>query len=125
MINVVVIGCNGKMGQAVMKVAQEDPEVTVVAGIDKCLEVKNDCIPVFSSLDKCNTKPDVIIDFSRPEALYDIIQCAKANKIPLVIATTGYSDKEYQMLEDASQEIPIFISSNMALGVNVMVDLVK
>ncbi len=125
MINVVVNGCNGAMGQVVIKVAQKDPKVTVVAGVDKYPDIKNNRIPVFSNFDECNVIPDVIIDFSRPEALYDIIQYAKDKKIPLVIATTGFSKDNYELLKNASREIPVFISSNMALGVNVMMDLVR
>ena len=114
MINVVVNGCNGAMGQVVIKVAQKDPKVTVVAGVDKYPDIKNNRIPVFSNFDECNVIPDVIIDFSRPEALYDIIQYAKDKKIPLVIATTGFSKDNYELLKNASREIPVFISSNMA-----------
>ena len=68
---------------------------------------------------------DVNIDFSHHSTIEDTLSYAIKNKTPLVIATTGFNDEELTKIKKASNIIPIFHSSNMSLGVNVLVKLVK
>ena len=53
----------------------------------------------YSSLAECDEKADVIIDFSHPNNLDDILDYALANKTKLVIATTGYSEEQLNKIE--------------------------
>jgi 4-hydroxy-tetrahydrodipicolinate reductase len=64
--------------------------------------------------------PDVIIDFSIPVASFKILEFAKTNKIPVVLATTGFSDEELEKIKEYSNYIPIFQSYNMSYTVSVM-----
>ena len=68
---------------------------------------------------------DVIIDFSHHSTIEDTLSYAIKTKTPIVIATTGFNDEELTKIKKASNIIPIFHSSNMSLGVNVLVKLVK
>jgi 4-hydroxy-tetrahydrodipicolinate reductase len=72
-----------------------------------------------------NEDADVIIDFSHHSTLNDVLIFAIKTKTPLVIATTGYREDELNKIKEASKIIPIFHSSNMSLGVNVLLKLVK
>jgi len=124
MINILLSGCNGKMGQVITKLAAEREDLKIVAGYDQNTSIQN-TYPVYSDLSKCNEDVDVIIDFSHPAALDGLMQFAVSRKIPSVIATTGLSGTQVQMLKDASKVIPVFFSANMSLGLNLLIDLVK
>lgn len=124
MINILLSGCNGKMGQVITRLASERDDLKIAAGYDQNTSLQN-TYPVFSDLSKCNIDIDVIIDFSHPSALDNLLQFAVSKKIPAVIATTGLVNTQIQMLSDASKRIPVFFSANMSLGVNLLIDLVK
>lgn len=65
-------------------------------------------------------KGKVIVDFTTPEATMEILAGAEHKKIPMVIGTTGISDGQKKTLARASRAIPIVMSPNMSLGVNLM-----
>lgn len=124
MINILLSGCNGKMGQVITRLAAERDDLKIAAGYDQNTAIQN-TYPVFSDLSKCNVEVDVIIDFSHPSALDKLIEYAVEHKIPAVVATTGLAQSQIQMLKDVSNTIPVFFSANMSLGVNLLIDLVK
>jgi len=125
MIRIIINGCNGKMGQVVAKMAAADPAFFVVAGVDKSPSALENPFPVFSRLAELHHEADVIIDFSRPEALPDLLEYAKKHQTAVVIATTGLSQEDYKEIENYARNIPVFISANMSVGVNLMIDLVQ
>lgn len=124
MINILLSGCNGKMGQVITRLAGQSDVYKILAGYDMNNNIKNS-YPVFNDIGSCTLKTDVIIDFSNPEALEKISGYAVSKKIPLVLATTGLSQNQIKALEAASKHIPVFFSANMSLGVNLLIDLVK
>ena len=119
MINILLNGCNGRMGQVITRLAAETEGVRIVAGIDANGEAKND-YPVFDSTSKVNVKADVIIDFSHFNAVPNLLQYAIDVKTPVVIATTGLDEECFAMLDKASKEIPVFRSANMSIGINAL-----
>lgn len=123
MIKVLINGCNGKMGQEVSKEIRITQDIEVLCGVDR-LDTGDNNFPVFTNIDDINLIPDVIIDFSIPEATFKILEFAKKYKIPTVIATTGLSDEQILKLEEYSKEFPIFRSSNMSYEINLMAKLV-
>ena len=123
MINVLVNGCNGRMGQEVIKQIDNYPNLLLVAGFDKFDNGLN-TFPVFTDIDKINEKIDVIIDFSVPTATLNILEFAKKNNISVVIATTGFSDEQLDIIKDYSKYIPIFQSSNMSYEIAIMSKIV-
>ena len=124
MQRIIISGCNGHMGRVVAEICGADPQVEVVAGID-ILGQPSQEFPVFSSPAACTVEADVLIDFSHPSALDGLLEFALEQKLPLVLATTGYDQAQLQAIDRAAREIPVFRSANMSLGVNVLVDLVK
>lgn len=68
---------------------------------------------------------DVLIDFSHHTAIEGIMEYCAAKKLPAVIATTGHTDEEKELIVKASEEIPIFFSANMSIGVAVLSDLTR
>lgn len=124
LINILMSGCNGKMGQVISRLAEQYSDLHIAAGYDISDSRKND-YPVFTDLKNCNVKLDVIIDFSNPGALDGLMAFAILKKLPIIVATTGISPAQKKQLEQASQSIPVFFSANMSLGVNLIIDLVK
>lgn len=124
MINILMSGCNGKMGQVISRLASGENELQIAAGFDINDSIKNS-YPVFTNLKDCNVKVDVIIDFSNPAALENLMQFAVSRNIPIVVATTGLTQLNIALLETASKKIPVFFSANMSLGINLLIDLVK
>ncbi|NMB97408.1 MAG: 4-hydroxy-tetrahydrodipicolinate reductase, partial [Clostridiaceae bacterium] len=121
---ILLSGCNGKMGQVISRLAQQFSNLKIVAGYDLVDTQKNE-YPVYTNIKDCNIAVDVIIDFSNPSALINLLEYSISKKIPLVMATTGLSDIQISKLREASGVIPIFQSANMSLGVNLLLDLVK
>lgn len=113
-INVLINGCNGKMGKEVAKQIEQNPKFNVLVGIDKTDNIEN-----------IKEKPDVIIDFSVPASTLNITKYAANNKIPIVIATTGITYEELEVIKSYSSAIPIFKSANMSYDINVMADVVS
>jgi len=125
MIRIIIHGCNGRMGQAVAAAAASDPTIHVVAGIDKFSDKKSNPFPTYGSLEECSEDADVIVDFSVPAALPNMLDYAVNRNIPLVIATTGFSKDDLDLIAKASHSISVFQSANMSLGVNVMLELAR
>lgn len=120
---IIISGCNGRMGRVVESICEADPDVSVVAGFDVSLESR--AFPVFVSPANFTGEADAVIDFSSPAALDGLLAFALERKVPLVLATTGYSDEQLAQIDAASKHIPIFRSANMSLGINVLLELVK
>ena len=123
MINVLVNGCNGRMGQEVIKQLEAYPNLILSCGFDINDEGLN-TFPVYKNIKEIESPIDIIIDFSVPVSTLNILKYAKENKIPIVIATTGFSDEEIALIKDYSKYIPIFKSANMSFDINLMSKIV-
>lgn len=124
MQKIIISGCCGHMGRVVADICANDPDVEVSAGID-LMPQPTDGFPVFSSPAACAAEGDVVIDFSHPAALSGLLDFCVSRKIPVVLATTGYTDEQLAQIDEAAKSIPVFRSANMSLGINVLLDLVK
>jgi len=112
------------MGQVLTKCVADDEELELVAGISpKRHDV--DGFNTYSSFADVKEDSDVVIDFSNPLALDGILEYCLKTKTPVVLATTGYNDEEMEKIHEAAKQIPVFLSFNMSLGVNILLKLVK
>ncbi len=125
MTNVLIWGIGGRMGRTLLECLNKNSNANAIGGVDKFANKADFNIPIFKSVSEINVKADVIIDFSRAEAIYDFLPYAKENKIPVVLCTTGYSELDLDYISEMSKEIPLFKSSNMSIGINLLIDLVK
>ncbi len=124
MTRIILVGCNGRMGQMITGIVSEDDEVQIVAGIDPFGGKKSD-YPVYESIDGCTEAADAIIDFSSANEIEKRIDYAIEKGIPLVECSTGLSDEQTKYLLDAGKKIAVLRSANMSLGVNLLLKLVK
>jgi len=124
MHKIIISGCNGHMGRVVEALCNADPDVQVVAGFD-IMGNADHSFPVYTSPALFQGEADAVIDFSSPAALNGLLDFAKSRKIPLVLATTGYTPEQVAQVGATALEVPIFRSANMSLGINVLLELVK
>ena len=122
MVNIILHGCNGRMGRMITGLAAEDPDIKIIAGVDIAGGQQSD-FPVFTDITEVSVKADVVIDFSAAAALDSLLSYGKSRNIPLVLCTTGYSDEQKEAINKASGEVAILRSANMSLGVNVLAKL--
>ena len=124
MTNIVICGASGKMGQKVYECVCSRDDCKVIAGIDLA-ESKNSDFPIYKSPSELTEKPDVIIDYSHPSCLKMLLDYCMTTGTPIVLATTGYSEDQINDIKKASEQVPVFFSWNMSLGINLLVKLAK
>jgi len=124
MINVLINGVNGRMGQEVLNAVNNSQNFEVACGVD-IMENSSCPFPIYTNTSLIKEQIDVIIDFSIPEATMNILEYAMENRIPIVIATTGFSEEQLNKISEYSKFIPVFRSGNMSYEVNIMSDLVS
>ncbi|MCP4177675.1 MAG: 4-hydroxy-tetrahydrodipicolinate reductase [bacterium] len=125
MISIILHGCGGTMGKSLASAVTKTSDIETKVGIDPIANPNDYIFPVYQSLEDYNYQADVIVDFSVPSALKGLLEYALVKKLPLIIATTGHSEKDLTMIKAYSKHIPIFKAANMSFGINVMVDLIK
>jgi len=124
MLNIIISGCNGHMGQVVEAIAADDPEVAVVAGFDIDVRQRGG-FPTYSDPMEFSGNADAVIDFSSPSALEGLLLFGVSKNIPLILCTTGYATEQISAIEKAAEHIPVFRSGNMSIGINLLADLVR
>ena len=123
MTDIIMHGCNGRMGQVIVSLVAEDPDVRIVAGVDISGEKKND-FPVYTKLSDVKEK-GVIIDFSNASAADGLMDYVEETRTPVVLCSTGLSEAQIKRLDRVSTVAPVLRSANMSLGVNTVMKLIK
>ena len=126
MTNMILCGCGGKMGGAIVKAA-EGSEIRIVAGVDINADaVAPACnFPVYPSISDFPGKADVIVDFSHHTALPSLLRYAEATQTPVVVATTGHTEDERALMQNSAQQVAVFFSGNMSIGINLLIELAR
>lgn len=124
MIKVIIHGCNGRMGQYISGLIAADEKIEVAAGIDVFDQGTNP-YPVFSHITDCDIPADVIIDFASAKAADDLLAYCMDKQMPCVLCTTGLSEEQLELVEEAAKKTAILKSANMTLGINLLMKLLK
>lgn len=127
-MKILLHGCNGRMGRVITRLVEQshDNETKIICGVDiNPGKFKNE-YPVFDSLGQVppGLTPDVVIDFSHPSSVDDLLKFGMTRQTPLVICTSGISAAQQQKISDAARTIPILMSANMSVGINLVLALV-
>ena len=112
MIKIAVSGSRGRMGSMILKLAETVPQLKVVGRFDKDDDPQG-------QVKNC----DCLIEFTTPEATVKNLEVASTYGKAMVIGTTGLNEEQKKAVEEASRKIPIVISPNMAIGVNLLFKL--
>lgn len=124
MVKIILSGANGKMGQVIARCVEQRADCNIVAGVDLHTSPYSN-FPIYSTCSDIPADADVLIDFSHPTMLQDLLAFAEPRSLPVVLATTGYSEEQIDFLKQKSALLPIFFSFNMSLGVHLLVSLAK
>ena len=127
MTNIILSGCGGRMGQAIIRATQDSDTIRIVAGVDiNAAAIAPACtFPVYSSIDEFPDKADVIIDFSHHTALHSLATYAEKTGTPIVVCTTGHTDEERAEMAALSEKVAVFFSGNMSIGINLLIELCR
>ena len=123
MLKIILSGCSGKMGRVITDIVKNDASAEIVAGVDLYTGIDT-VYPIYTNFENL-PEADVIIDFSNPACLENLLNYAINSGTPAVLCTTGYNDRQIGQIKDASKKIPVFFSFNMSLGINLLVSLAK
>lgn len=124
MLELILSGCNGRMGRVLEALCADQPDLHIAAGFD-VLGAADRGFPVFSFPAECTVSAHVVIDFSHPAALTGLLGYCVKRRLPVVLATTGYSEAQLLEIESAARTIPVFRSANFSLGINVLAKLAR
>ena len=108
----------------IIDLAKEDPELSIVAGVD-AFDEGNYPFPVFGNIEDCTIKGDVVIDFSVAAAVDGLLDYCIREKTPCVLCTTGLSQGQLARLKEAAEQTSMLKSANMSLGINLLMKLLK
>jgi len=131
MIKVIVSGAMGRMGKMIGGLVQAAEDMEMVAGLERKEIVEkigtwnNTDIPLVSNLEEVIEEGDVIVEFTNPQTTVEHALIAGKHKKSMVIGTTGLSDNDKKIIEEASKNAPIVLSPNMSQGVNLLFKLVE
>jgi 4-hydroxy-tetrahydrodipicolinate reductase len=138
MVNVVVTGVAGRMGGQIVRMLRDAPELTLVGTVERPgydgprdageaaglprigVPVADDLRPLLDTV-----QADVVIDFTSHEASVKNTAAAAAHGVAMVIGSTGFSAEEKARIGEQAARIPVVLSPNMSVGVNVMFALVE
>lgn len=123
MVKVILNGCCGKMGRVITEASSQFENLEIIGGIDI---FKGDVpYPVFETPDDVTLEYDVLLDFSRAEALNNLLLLTEKTKKPIILCSTGYNDDDLKHIKEKSAYLPIFRSANMSLGINLLNSLLR
>lgn len=120
MINVILNGALGRMGQMMCEAIAGDDRFALAARVDRGAPQGGE---VLTELEAVTAPADVLIDFSHHSAAADIARYCAARHMPAVIATTGQTDDELAAIHTLAHDAPVFLSANMSIGVALLCEL--
>ena len=108
-VRVLLVGSAGRMGQAILEVAKDDATTDIIGVCEKG-----------DAIEPAISHSDVVVDFSRAEAIDEICRVVSGRKLALVVGTTGHSAEQRKGIEKCAESIPVVWSSNFSVGVNAL-----
>ena len=136
MLKVVIAGCSGRMGHALLESVFADPSLVLHAALDRAdnPQIGRDAgeqfgrstgIKISHDIDAALSGADVLIDFTRPQVSLQYLAACRQAKVNLVIGTTGFDVQQKVQIEAASRDIAIVFAPNMSVGVTLLISLVQ
>ena len=129
-INIVLCGASGRLGMEFLKETKNFPSINLM----ECISSKNNVnvgkkFSEFTDLDFELTLKDslaetevadVLMDMSSPQFFEEIVKYCKSKKVPLILASTGHSEEQIDILRELSQIVPIMHAPNLSVGINLV-----
>jgi 4-hydroxy-tetrahydrodipicolinate reductase len=137
MTDIIITGASGRMGRNLLDSVKNTKNATLLAAVERpgSTFIGVDAgemagigalnINVCEQLNSVAKQNRVCIDFTRPHVTLDNINVCLETGTKMVIGTTGFSDEEKQIIENASKIIPIVFAPNFSVGVNLSFKLLE
>lgn len=134
-MNIAIHGISGKMGQEIAKAVLADAQCQLVAAsvreghawLGKPLsdvgDFASDLKPVSNLELLC--RADVVVDFTRPDATFAMLNVCRRFNTPLMIGTTGFTAETRRWIEQAAEDLPIVLAENTSIGVTILCELTR
>ncbi|MDI6785522.1 MAG: 4-hydroxy-tetrahydrodipicolinate reductase [bacterium] len=131
-MKVIVTGAAGRMGRSIIAAIYEDPNLLLTGVVEKRGNkyIKQDAgilagvgstgLKIIDNIEEVIEEGDVIIEFTDPSATMEHLKYAHNFNKKMVIGTTGFSEEQIMQIKNCSQKIPIVLSPNMSMGVNLL-----
>jgi 4-hydroxy-tetrahydrodipicolinate reductase len=120
MTRIGILGAKGRMGRAIA-LAADELGATISGGIDQDGVVHG----AYASLAELAAASDVLVDFTRPDALLGHLQAAVTGNCPIVVGTTGLTPDDHAAIAAAAKKVAVLQAANTSLGVNLLAHLVQ
>ncbi len=136
MLKVVIAGCSGRMGHALLEGVFADESLTLYGALERSDSPqigrdageqfgKKSGVLISHDNEAVLKGADVLVDFTRPEpSLIYLAACQKAG-VNMVIGTTGFNAEQKAEIADAAKEIAVVFAPNMSVGVTLLISLVQ
>ncbi|MDF2153327.1 4-hydroxy-tetrahydrodipicolinate reductase [Vibrio sp. CAU 1672] len=137
MVRIAIAGAAGRMGRNLIKATHLNPEANVAAaserpesslvGVDAgelCGDGKFSVL-LTDDLAKEVDNFDVIIDFTAPASTLANLELCQQHAKSIVIGTTGFSEQERMVIDEAAKQIPVVMAPNYSVGVNLVFKLLE
>ena len=136
MLKVVIAGCSGRMGHALLEGVFADAELALHGALDRADSPqigrdageqfgKKSGVLISHDVDAALKGADVLVDFTRPEpSLVYLAACQKAG-VNMVIGTTGFTSEQKALIANAAKDISVVFAPNMSVGVTLLINLVQ
>ena len=124
-MKLLICGVGGRMGREVASLALNGCRgAEAAAGFD-VVPVDTREFPSYTEWEAVSEPLDCIVDFSHHAGTAAMLDFAVAKHLPVVLATTGHTEEEQAAIRRASEQIPVFFSANMSVGVALLAELAK
>ena len=121
-MKIILVGAKGIMGGHVINAAnKEGYEISALVDLKCNPDVKGE----YTKISDVSEKADVIIDFSFHGLVKEITDYAVQTGTPIIVATTGHTDNERKVINEASKKVAVFYSGNMSVGIATLCDVIK
>ena len=121
-MKIILVGAKGIMGGHVINAAnKEGYEISALVDLKCNPDVKGE----YTKISDVSEKADVIIDFSFHGLVKEITDYAVQTGTPIIVATTGHTDDERKVINEASKKVAVFYSGNMSVGIATLCDVIK
>jgi len=135
-VKVAILGCSGRMGRNLIQAAVEHDSIELVGGsvrqASSFVDFDLGELAGIGAIGKKTTvalepllAADVLIDFTSIESTLDNIKWCRQHNKALVIGTTGFSDDQVKIIEQAGKDIPLVLAPNTSVGVNLLFKLLE
>ncbi len=128
MVNIIICGAAGKMGDRILNIVLQDKELNLAGAVESrkhpMLGKKIGPVTITDDLDSIIKSTDVIIDFTCPVATIEHLKAAAYAGKAMVIGTTGFDHAQLISLKKIASQIPCVFSPNMSIGINVLFKIV-